>query len=215
MMSAKMTTSAAMVEVDPDKLALLDIKRLNPQVQDFFAPWLNGITEGELHFTSPDFHTPAGLCPAGVSDPVMVRHHFLCYSAIEVLCFCNQHTNWLERPGSSAFTPLGLFPSAGQIKQLQLCFPNAKIFTVLDNDLIGRTLDCKLALWSKNRDAGFYLRRDNMMCNYLDKIFWIPEKEFSLHRFQQLSGLRSGIRTFKPRVGFISFLELHRHELNI
>lgn len=209
-----MITAAAMAGAHQDKLRVPDIKRINPLVLDFFVPWTDKSANGELSFKSSEINKSVGFCLAGVYDPVMVRHHYLFYSAIEALCFCNLYTGCLERPGSSAFTVLGLLPVAVQIRQLQLYFPNAKVFTVLDNDLLGCALDCKIALWSKNKDAAFYLHKGSMICNYQDSIYRFPEHEFSLHRFQQLSGLRSGIRTFKPKAGFISFAEQHRHDLN-
>lgn len=207
-----MITAAAMVGVRPDKLTLTELENISPLVLDFFAAWMDEAPNGELCFKSSEIDN--SVCQAGVYDPVMVRSHYLFYSAIEALCFCNLNNGCLERPGSSAFTLLGLLPVAVQIRKLQAQLPNAKVFTVLDNDLLGRTLDCKIALWSKNKDAGFYLHKDRVMCNYQTRTYRFLENEFSLHRFEKLSGLRSGIRTYKPKAGFVSFSELHRHELN-
>lgn len=208
-----MTTAVAMAEVRPDKLTLSDLGNIGSFVLDFFAPWMVESPDGELSFKSSEIDKSVMTCQAGVHDPAMVRRHYLFYSAIEVFCFCNLNAGCLERPGSSAFTLLGLLPVAEEIKKLLFDLPNAKIFTVLDNDILGRTLDCKIALWSKNKDAGFYLHKDSMMCNYQNRTYQFRENEFSLSRFEKSCGLRSGIRTYKPKAGFVSFAELHKHEL--
>lgn len=212
-MTEKTITAVAMAEVLPDRLTLLDIENISPLVLDYFVPWMEKAPNGELTFKSSEIDKSMLISQAGVYDPVMVRNHYLFYSAIEVLCFCNLNIGCLKMPGSSAFTLLGLLPVAVQIRRLQTYLPNAKVFTVLDNDLLGRTLDCKIALWSKNKDAGFFLHNGVVICNFQDRTYRFRENEFSLHRFEKFSGLRSGIRTYKPKVGFVSFAELHRHEL--
>lgn len=177
---------------------------------DFFMPWLETSPDGALHFVPDAGHGEAVTRSAGVADPVMVRRHFLFYSAIDALCFCNLHPGWLQGPGSCAFSTLGLLPTASQLKALQQRFPNATMAGVFGNDLFGRVLDCRIALWLMGKDARFHYADGIVCCDYRGRPFRIPEPEFSLHRFRQLSGLRSAYRTFKPKSGFTSFREMHR-----
>lgn len=173
-------------------------------------PWLENRPDGALHFIPDELYALLETCSAGIADPVMVRRHFLFYSAIDALCFCNLHADWLRVPGSCAFSTLGLLPNVDQLKALLQRFPNAIMAGVFDNDLFGRVLDCRIALWLMGKDAPFHYADGMVSCVYRGRPFHIPESEFSLHRFRQVSGLRSTYRTFKPKSGFTSFREMYR-----
>src|SRR3546814_16875479 len=87
----------------------------------------------------------------------MARQHCLFHTAIDALCFCHFHPNLLARVGSNVFTVIGLRPTAGQLLELKYGYTNARTIGVFDDDLCGRVLDCKVALWQMARDASFIL----------------------------------------------------------
>ena len=203
-------------------LAALGIK---PEVQHFFEPWLEVSSETELQFSYLDqainrkkrevlnahgslIPSTTGIWCAGALHPNTVRHNFLFNSAIEVLSFCSMNIGWLARPGNVAFSALGLCPVASQVEALRSRFPNARLHTVFGNDVLGRIADCKVALWAKGKDADFHMHQDIIIAQYNSKSFRIPESIFSLHFFEKKSSLRAGIRTHKPKAGFVSFFEL-------
>src|SRR5690606_30096333 len=175
----------------------------DPKMLDFFAPWLEKTAQGSWAFV-----LQSGI--AGLLQPVMVRHHLLFYSALDALCFCHFHPTWLQRPGSCAFSAIGYRPTFDQLQQLKHQLPNAKTIGVFDDDLCGKVLDCKIALWLMERDAHIDYAEGMVNVHYRDKVFCIPEPEFSLHRFRVLSGFRSSFRTIKPHVS-ISFTTLFAH----
>lgn len=207
-------------------ISVLKALGIKPQVQDFFAPWLEAISEEQLNLTyhyqkkgfkrevikQQGYSVPStdGVWCAGAHHPHTARHNFLFYSATEILSFCSINTCWLAKPGNIVFSALGLLPFAAQFRMLRRQFPNARLHTVFGNDLPGRVMDCKAALWCKAKDANFQLVQDMIVIQYNSKTLYIPEPIFSLNLFEQISGLRSGIRTHKPKAGFSSFLELLR-----
>lgn len=176
---------------------------IDQKVLDFFTPWLEKTVQGSWSFLPQ-----RGI--AGLLQPVMVRQHLLFYSALDALCFCYFQPIWLQRPGSCAFSAIGFQPTSGQVQELKNQLPNARTIGVFDDDLCGKVLDCKVALWLTGRDANFDYAKDMVNIHYRDKEFSIPEPEFSLHRFRMLSGFRSAFRTIKPHA-HISFKTMLAH----
>lgn len=140
--------------------------------------------------------------------PPAVKHCFLFNSAAEAMGFSHYCTS--DRSGSQdrAFVSLGLLPRRGQVERIGSMYPNAKLHTVFGSDLPEKVMDCKIALWSKCRDARFTYDRGFIQVAIESRLQLIPAEEFSLNRFERASGLRSGIRTHKPQNGFSSFLEM-------
>ncbi|WP_148908897.1 hypothetical protein [Sphingobacterium allocomposti] len=139
--------------------------------------------------------------------PVSVTHLFIGHSASDLLCFCHYHPNWVDPPCLSAFASLGLLPTKEQFTWLKSLFTNAKIHTVFDGGISGRVADCKVATWQIGKSARFSLAGDLGEFYYNKKKYRIPVNIFSLSRFEKLSGIRSGIRTHKPKAPFETFYQ--------
>lgn len=157
----------------------------------------------------------AGIWLAADGFPAQVRHLFLAHSVSELICFCQCYSNWLDNPEAVAFAALGLLPSFQQLNFLSIQFPNAKVHTVFDTGVTGKVMDCKVALWLGKTDASFEVRDEQVKFNYREKSFIIAECIFSLNRFEKTTGLRSAIRTHKPKSGFVSHQELLISGLNL
>ena len=141
------------------------------------------------------------------SLPVSVANLFIGHSAGDILCFCHYYSNCVKPPCLSAFVSLGLLPSKEQFTCLKTLFTNAKIHTVFDGGISGRVADCKVATWQLGKSARFTLVDDHgeFYCN--KKKYRIPVGDFSLNRFERLSGIRAGIRTHKPKGPFETFYQ--------
>lgn len=173
---------------------MLLLRHIDANVQDYFGPWLD---------------LPTGFLPilrdmAGMADPYMARQHYLFHTAMDALCFCQLHPHLLEKPGSNVFTAIGSRPTAAQLLGLKHRLPNARTVGVFDDDLCGRVLDCKVALWQMRRDASFRLDGQEIMFTYGGSPYRIPLPLFSLHRFRTATGFRSAYRTAKPN-GAVSY----------
>lgn len=170
------------------------LRYIDPVVRNYLSPWLDFTTDGLPRFTGT----------VGAAEPHMARQHFLFHAPFDVLCFCHLYPHLLDRPGTNVFTAIGLSSAPGQLRELKRQFPNARTVGVFDDDLCGRVLDCKVALWQTGRDATFTLAGDEVIFTYGTATFSIPLPRFSLHRFRTLTGMRSTYRTVKPK-GFVSF----------
>lgn len=145
---------------------------------------------------------------AGTGLPSQVRHLFLSNSAVELICFCHFCPDWLRNENAVVFAALGLMPTFHQLLCLKESYPNAKVHTVFDTEITGRVTDCKIALWRTRLDAAFLYRENVLKIYNKERYFDIPGDQFSLFRFEQITGLRSGIRTHKPTGAFSSYKHL-------
>lgn len=173
---------------------------IDGKVLEYFARWLDCPPDSIARFTGT----------AGMAEPHMARQHFLFHTAIDALCFCHLHIHLLDRPGNNIFTAIGLRPTAVQLLEIKRRFPNARTVGVFDDDLCGRVLDCKVALWQMGRDASFMWDGGEVAFTYRCRAFRVPAPDFSLHRFRTLTGMRSTYRTLKPK-GFASFASMLAH----
>jgi len=176
---------------------MLDLQHIDRRVRDYFGPWMEINPDG----------VPILRSMESAAEPSVARQHFLFHTATDALCFCHLHPHLLKRHGSNVFTVIGLLPDAMQVRELSRRYPNARTMGVFDDDLFGRVLDCRVALWLLDRDTTFCLDGGEVVFAYRENTFRVPEPSFSLHRFRILTGLRSTYRTFKPR-GAVSFAAL-------
>ncbi len=196
--------------------------QLKAEVRNFFAPYVDMVDDKILfpytmgnqvidheRWNENGVGIPVckGMWLVSESLPVSVTHLFVGHSASDLACFCHYHPNWINLHCLSAFASLGLLPTKQQFTSLKTLFPNAKIHTVFDAGISGCVVDCKLATWQLGKNARFRLADDHAEFYYNKKKYRIPVNIFSLSRFEKLSGIRSGIRTHKPKVPFETFCQ--------
>lgn len=148
-----------------------------------------------------------GIWILNLGTYIQVRHLFLASSGAELLCFCHLYSGWLVPAGQTAFASLGILPRSEQVRFLAELFPNARIHLLFDAGVTGRVTDCRIALWLAKRDAKFWYQDESIHVRYSCRSYFIPAQSFSLSRFEKTVGLRSGIRTHKPKEGANSFRE--------
>lgn len=196
--------------------------QLKAEVRNFFAPYMDMVEDKILfpytlenqvvaqeQWSENGVRIPVSKAMWLVTDslPLSVTNLFIGHSASDILCFCHYYPNRVTSPCLVAFASLGLLPSKEQFVYLKGLFPNAKIHTVFDGGISGRVADCKVATWQLGKNAKFSLVDDHgeFYCN--KKKYRIPVGMFSLNRFEKLSGIRSGIRTHKPKAPFETFYQ--------
>lgn len=201
---------------------------LHSNVADFFMPWINAqehtyifhykINTGVSHF---EYWSGSGNrvpCGTGIwmvehGSPAQARHLFLAHSAADILCFCHFSPDWLVTSGQVAFAALGICVTSNQVSFLKARFLNARIHTLFDVEIAGKVTDCKTALWLAGKDAQFLAEGDLLKVRYRRTDFNIPASAISLSRFEKATGLRSGIRTHKPKEGFDSYYSFYLNTL--
>lgn len=195
---------------------------LSKNVLDFFqrhltirnGDFLFSFQEGNENVQREYWSTGSRLVPVSTGIwlayegfPVQIRHLFLSYSAADILCFCHYKPDWLKISGNVAFAALGLIATNSQISLLKRQFFNAKVHTLFDAGITGRVTDCKVALWQRRIDATFTADSEFIHIKLNRNKFLIPVEAFSLNRFEKTVGIRSGIRTHKPKGDFNSFYD--------
>lgn len=196
--------------------------QLKAEVRNFFAPYMemfedrilfpytfeNQIIDNEC-WNEKGVRNPVskGVWLATDSLPVSVTDLFIGHSAGDIMCFCHYYPNWVIPNCSNAFASLGLLPTKEQFTSLKTLFPNAKIHTVFDGGISGRVADCKVASWQLDKSTRFSLSNDHVEVHDNKKKYCIPVSIFSLNRFERFSGIRTGIRTHKPKAPFETFCQ--------
>jgi len=178
--------------------------------RDFLFSYQEGKENAQTECWSAGLHlvpVSTGIWLAYEGFPVQIRHLFLAHSVADILCFCHHFQSWLKISDNVAFAALGLIASNSQISFLKHQFFNAKVHTLFDAGITGRVSDCKVALWIKGTDATFIADDDFIHIDHRRNRFVIPIEAFSLNRFEKTVGIRSGIRTHKPKGGYFSFNE--------
>ncbi|MEO6852021.1 MAG: hypothetical protein ABI166_15370 [Mucilaginibacter sp.] len=192
---------------------------LKPEVINLFTPFFQ-YTNGRLIFQygnkiveswAPGWHrvpSTSEFWLANADHPNLITDLFISYSAAELLCFTSQRAFLFKYPEQHAFAALGLLPSPAQVAALKAAFPLARWHLIFDANLVGRVLDAAIATWFKGRSVSFQVNDEQVLISYSDKPFVISSGDFSLSRFERITGLRAGMRTHKPLRGVTSFIEL-------
>lgn len=186
-------------------------KHLTIRNGDFLFSFQEGNESVQTECWSAGLHlvpSSTGIWLAYDGFPVQIRHLFISHSAADILCFCHHFPSWVKISNNVAFAALGLVVSNSQISLLKHQFVNAKVHTLFDAGITGRVSDCKIALWIKGTDATFIAYGELIHIRHHRNKFVIPVEAFSLNRFEKTVGIRSGIRTHKPKDDFNSFYDL-------
>ena len=176
---------------------------LESDVLDFFALW-----RYHSSICNTTIQQIKNVDPIGFHNPILVREHLIFNSVLDALSFCQVEKKWIKRSGDCAFSLINIPFEYDRIKELLFMFPNAKVITVFDNDVLGKALDCKIACLLKNKDVVIHSASEKVYFQLNNINFHISENNFSLSAFQKLAGLRSGIRTIKPKNRYVSFADI-------
>jgi len=200
----------------------MTISKLKLPVLEYFAPYT--IRRGEEAFFPfidqksntlyeqwhcEDYSIPSGsgIWTALSTAPNLVGDLFVGYSAKDLLSFCHFHTSWLNNTLPVAFAAVGLVPSLSQISLLQRQFPSARFHTVFDACVLGSVADCMVASWLRGQTASFLLEEDKLIACYGKKSRCFQNDVFSLNKFKEHFGVKSTVRTHKPKSPHMSFYQ--------
>jgi hypothetical protein len=192
---------------------------LKPEVINLFTPFFR-YTDGRLIFHygnevveswAPEWHrvpSTSEFWLANADHANLITDLYISYSAAELLCFISQRAFILKYPEQLAFAAIGLLPSSTQIAALKSTFPLVRWHLIFDTNLVGCIADAAIATWFKGRSVSFQVNDEQVIIRYSDKPFVMDSGDFSLSRFERITGLRAGMRTHKPLRGITSFIEL-------
>lgn len=150
----------------------------------------------------------SGIWKAYYQIPISVTNLFIASSCTDILCFAHLFPQYVDNTLSIAFASIGYLPCKANFRELINEFPNAKIHLISENSLIGKTFDCKIALWCHSIDSKFRINEDLIEIEFGSRSLVVPIEKFSLNYFEVISGKRFALRTHKPFKGFLNFHKL-------
>lgn len=137
---------------------------------------------------------------AGNRNYHLIRQVFICSSAMEAICFFSVHFSAYTHTGNLLFLATGLTPNEEQFQFIRKQFKNRKIALVMGNDFLGRVSDIKILGGIKQKPIKMIASGEQIMVTIDDQDYVFEQDRLTLNSFEKISGLRSGMRTFKPKI---------------
>jgi hypothetical protein len=176
-------------------------------VRLFFEPHYHVLPDGSVcfpfgeeveHFSGRYHFVPSTVVPWIAGNGPLV---FISFSAMEALAFLTIHHHTYPDYRQLQFIAIGNYLTALDVTA-------SKISLLFGSDILGRLTDIKVSLLLRNKNALIFYHNN--------EFFVINGQQFNgdrltLFSFEKKVGIRSGIRTIKPRV-FNTFLEQLIHQ---
>jgi hypothetical protein len=186
---------------------LLEKLGVPKNVRLFFEPFYRLLRDGSLllpfgdeaeHFSLAFHKVPSAVIPWTAGNGPLV---FISHSAMECIAFLSCYSHAYPIFGKLQFIATGNYFNGLQVS-------SGKITLLFGRDILGRLTDIKVSTSLRNKSAPIFYRGDELF-----EVSGHPftASELTLNTFETTLGLRSGIRTIKPR-GFNTFLEQLKHQ---
>jgi hypothetical protein len=170
-----------------------------PAVQDFFEPYYTTDETGNLvfwygeeaeHFGFAFHRIPAdGLWTSGNPNLSMIRHVFICDSAMEAISYFSLNHHAFRQIRQCLFI-------AGSIDS---GFCGKSCTMVFNKDILGRVRDLMVAAAIRKLHLTISLTDDQVHARFRQKNYSIPQEQFSLSAFEKISKYRFNIKAQKPK----------------
>ncbi|WDF55900.1 hypothetical protein [Mucilaginibacter sp. KACC 22063] len=176
-------------------------------VRLFFEPFYQLLPDGSLlfpfgeeaeHFSLSFHQVPSTVIPWNAGNG---PHVFISHSAMECIAFLSCYSHAYPVFGQLQFIAIGNYFNGLQVS-------SSKVALLFGRDILGRLTDIKVSTSLRNRGAPIFYCGEELF-DISGQTF--NASELSLNAFETLLGVRSGIRTIKPR-GFNTFLEQLKHQ---
>jgi hypothetical protein len=187
--------------------ALFDKLGVPKNVRLFFEPYFQSLPDGSIlfpygeeaeHFSLYFHQVPSAVVPWTAGDGPLV---FISNSAMECIAFLSFYSHAYPIFGQLQFIAIGNYFSGLNVSA-------TKITMLFGRDILGRLTDIKLSMALRNKNALMFYCGDDLF-DISGHMF--SASQLTLNVFETGLGIRSGIRTVKPR-GFNTFLEQLKHQ---
>lgn len=195
---------------------------LDQTVQEYFNSDFEENEKGEVVFNYGDdkfeiYSIRKHVVPMLVQPWISHKKNFsaitdvyLFESAIEALCFVQFSSSKLKKDfDDSIFVSIGRLPSPQIADWLSDNLRDKKFHFVFPNTILGKVMDCRMAARLDNKSVKISHYNETVFIDFLQKIYSIPEKVFSLNEFKKVANYRAkNFRTHKAREPHRTFKEL-------
>jgi len=184
------------------------------EVQAFFNIHELLFTYGE-HFEHFDtgFHRVPTTQNIWLAGKDLSREVIITSTAMEAIAYLSVNLYRYPDLDALSFIAIGNLPHPGQLNWIKANYPKRKFTLVFGKDLLGKLADIRIAAGLKKKTIRL-LRSDiqiQIMCD--NKMYGFDQDNLSLSAFEKASGLRTGIRTCKPKE-FDTYLDQLKYYAN-
>jgi hypothetical protein len=151
-----------------------------------------------------------GLWLAGSTQS---RDTIVTASAMEAIAFLTLNRHRFTALESIAFIAIGNLPHTGQVNWIKTNFHRSKFTLIFSKDLLGRLADIKVALGLADKEVQLQYTGQQIRVNCDGHSYEFSMDKLTLNAFEKSSGLRTGVRTIKPKM-FDTFLDQLNHDAN-
>jgi hypothetical protein len=169
-------------------------------VQDFFnCRELRFDFGDEVELFGHGFHMVPNTSSLWVAGQGTGRFVIVTSSAMEAISFLTCNKRHYPAFESLTFIAIGCLPHEKQAFWIKKRFPKSKFILVFGNDLLGRLADIKIAAGLSKKTIRLILLNSKIQIIYEGRSFEFDNESLSLNVFEKSAGLRTGIRTVKPK----------------
>jgi hypothetical protein len=194
--------------------ALLTKLGVPPGVQAFFNAdelWFNYSGHFE-HFTT-GFHLVPTTQNLFVAGSRAAKELIIASSVMEAMAFLTLMSHRYPNLYDLSVIAMGNLPYPDQLYWIKSRWQKRKITLVFGNDVLGRLTDIKVAAGIRNKLVRFSLQENRVAvtCNHIHYRF--DPDMLTLNQFEKTAGIRTGIRTAKPKK-FDTYLDQLQYDAN-
>ena len=127
------------------------------------------------------------------------REVIITSTAMEAIAYLSVNLHRYRDLDGLSFIAIGNLAHPGQLSWIKANYPKRKFTLVFGKDLLGKLADIRIAAGLKEKTIRLLHSgiRVQIMCD--NKQYGFDQDNLSLNAFEKASGLRTGIRTCKPK----------------
>lgn len=143
----------------------------------------------------------------------LTREVIITSTAMEAIAYSTFNYHRYPDFESLSFIAVGNLPHPGQLNWIRSNYPKRKFTLVFGKDLLGKLADIRVAAGLVNKAIRFLRTDTQIQIKHDNKVYSFGQDSLSLNAFEKAAGLRTGIRTSKPK-HFDTYLDQLKYYAN-
>jgi|SRR5579863_7090423 len=185
-----------------------------PGIQAFFkANELLFNYGGDFEHFGTGFHLVPTTPNLYIAGSEVTKELMIASSVMEAMAFLTLAGHRYPNLDDLSVIAIGNLPHPGQLNWIKSRCQKRKITMVFGKDILGRLTDIKVAAGIRNKVVRLTMRENRIDIEYNQIQYRFNQDSLSLNKFEKSAGLRSKIRTCKPKK-FDTYLDQLKHDAN-
>lgn len=144
--------------------------------------------------------TPVRAAHVSEADWRGISHVVFCIGNEDAQAFVSRYRSSFPDLGRLLFFYVGNLPNRSVITGLALQIKYRKVIMAMPDDLLGRIMAIKIAIWLKQKAVMISYRKDGFVdIHYDGRTYFFHEDKISLSAFEKAVGLRLKFRSYRIR----------------